>query len=96
VRRRLLSYISAMTAPNQIGPQVRIRALRQARGLSIPQLVALIRAFSVDVHKDAISNIELGHRRASSDLLSAWARALGLDPQDVTQPDPASAGRRSA
>jgi len=38
------------------------------------------------VHPDTVRNVELGHRRASQPLMTAWARALGLDPLDVWQP----------
>lgn len=75
-----------MSALEPIGPQVRIRDLRKAHGLSIPDLVTRIRAHGVTVHKDTISNIELGYRRASDELLSAWAKALGVCPLDVSQP----------
>ena len=77
---------------------MRIRDLRLARNLSIPELVERIRAFGVDVHKDTISNVELGYRRASGRLLSAWALALGLNPLDVNQPEvtPADAERKTA
>lgn len=66
---------------------MRIRHLREAYGLSIPDLVERIAAHGVTVHKDTISNIELGHRRASTRLLTAWAKALGINPLDVCQPD---------
>ncbi|SEM49768.1 helix-turn-helix domain-containing protein [Nonomuraea pusilla] len=75
-----------MTAPSFIGPQVRIRDLRKAHGLTIPALVQRIRTFGVTVHKDTISNVELGYRRASDELLTAWAKALGINPLDVCQP----------
>ena len=75
-----------MTAPDFIGPQVRIRDLRKARNLTIPGLVQRIRSLGVTVHKDTISNVELGYRRASPELLFAWAKALGIDPLDVAQP----------
>ncbi|MEU6725595.1 helix-turn-helix transcriptional regulator [Nonomuraea wenchangensis] len=78
-----------MTAPECIGPQVRIRDLRKAHGLTIPGLVQRIRAHGVNVHKDTVSNVELGYRRASEELLTAWAKALGISPLDVYQP-PAS------
>ncbi|MET8985938.1 helix-turn-helix transcriptional regulator [Nonomuraea wenchangensis] len=45
-----------------------------------------IRAHGVNVHKDTVSNIELGYRRGSEELLTAWAKALGINPLDVYQP----------
>lgn len=75
-----------MTAPNLKGPYVQIRDLRKAYGLSIPGLVARIRRHGVSVHKDHISNVERGERRASNELMTAWAKALGVNPLDVYQP----------
>lgn len=75
-----------MTAPDPIGPQVRIRDYRKARGLTIPGLVERIAAYGPAVHKATISNIELGYKRGSDELMTAWAKALGLDPLDVYQP----------
>ncbi|MGI5274664.1 helix-turn-helix domain-containing protein [Nonomuraea sp. CA-218870] len=75
-----------MTAPDPKGPYVQIRDLRKAYGLSIPGLVARIRKFGVSVHKDHISNVERGERRASNELMTAWAKALGVHPLDVYQP----------
>lgn len=75
-----------MTAPDPIGPQVRIRDFRKARGLNIPTLVERIAAYGIVVHKATISNIELGYKRGSEELMNAWARALGLDPIDIYQP----------
>lgn len=37
-------------------------------------------------HEDTIRNVELGHRKASGPLMTAWAKALGLTPLDVVQP----------
>jgi transcriptional regulator with XRE-family HTH domain len=70
-----------------IGPQVRIRDLRHAYGLSVKQLVErLDEAGMPGVHEDTIRNVELGHRRASRPLMTAWAKALGINPLDVWQP----------
>jgi transcriptional regulator with XRE-family HTH domain len=75
-----------MTAPPAKGPYVHIRDLRKAHGLSIPRLVTRIRHLGVSVHKDHISNVENGNRRASGELMRAWAHALGISPLDVYQP----------
>ncbi|NEW42770.1 helix-turn-helix transcriptional regulator [Nocardia cyriacigeorgica] len=72
-----------------IGPQVRIRELRNAYGLSVKQLVERLgEAGMPGVHEDTIRNVELGHRRASRPLMTAWAKALGISPLDVWQPTP--------
>lgn len=69
-----------------IGPQVRIRDLRVAYGLTVKELIERIGAEGVpDVHEDTIRNVELGHKRASRVLLTAWARALGINPLDAWQ-----------
>ncbi len=75
-----------MTALDPIGPQVRIRDYRKARGLNIPDLVERIAAYGLRIHKATISNVELGYKRGSDELMTAWAKALGLDPLDVYQP----------
>lgn len=70
-----------------IGPQIRIRDLRIAYGLSVKQLVERIGSEGVpDVHEDTVRNVELGHKRASRLLMTAWAKALGVSPLDVWQP----------
>ncbi|MEU9516823.1 helix-turn-helix transcriptional regulator [Micromonospora sp. NPDC048169] len=76
-------------ADKSIGPQVRIRDLRNAHGLSVRQLAARLAEFGMPgVHEDTIRNVELGHRRASRPLITAWARALDVSPLDVWQPSP--------
>lgn len=76
-------------ADKPIGPQVRIRDLRNAHGFSVRQLVdRLAESGMPGVHEDTIRNVELGHRRASRPLITAWARALGLSPLDIYQPPP--------
>jgi transcriptional regulator with XRE-family HTH domain len=69
-----------------IGPQIRIRDLRKAHGLSIVELTERIAAFGVEVHPDSVSNIENGHKRPSQRLMTAWAKALGISPLDVSLP----------
>lgn len=67
------------------GPRVSIRDLREAHGLSVGSLVERIEAQGVSVHPDTIRNVELGHKRASKPLMTAWAKALDLTPLDVEQ-----------
>ena len=74
-----------MTA--KASPQVGIRALREAYGLSIRDLMERIEEHGVVVKDDStIRHIEIGRRRPSKPLLNAWAKALGLNPLDVTVP----------
>lgn len=68
------------------GPQVRIRPVRVAAGLTLDQLAERISAQGVAVSGPHLSNVELGRQRASARLLRAWALALGVDPLDVWQP----------
>lgn len=69
-----------------IGPQVRIRELRSAYGLSVKQLIERIgEEGGPNVHEDHIRNVELGHKKASGPLMTAWAKALRLNPLDVWQ-----------
>ncbi|MDO3327527.1 helix-turn-helix domain-containing protein [Mycobacteroides abscessus] len=76
------------------GPQIRIRALREAHGFSVSQLIDRIAAQGVDgVHPDTIRNVELGYKRASKPLITAWAKALGLSSLDVWQPEPLKSSR---
>ncbi|MDM3894800.1 helix-turn-helix domain-containing protein [Mycobacterium intracellulare] len=77
------------------GPQVRIRDYREALGLTVSQLVERIKETGYDgaVHPDTIRNVELGHKRASKPLMTAWAKALGLMPLDVWQPPTATSTR---
>lgn len=69
-------------------PQVGIRAVREAYGLSVRDLVTRIAEHGVIVKDTAtIRNVETGHKRPSRPLLAAWAKALKLNPVDVTLPD---------
>jgi transcriptional regulator with XRE-family HTH domain len=89
--------IWGMTAPT--GPQVKIRHLREAYGLTLNELAQRISEQGVDVHPDHLSNVELGRKRASRALLIAWAKALQLNPLDIWQApnaDRSDAGERVA
>lgn len=78
------------------GPQVRIRDYREALGLSVTQLVERIKetGYSEKLHSDTIRNVELGHKRASKPLMTAWIKALGLSPLDVWQPPSVNVGEQ--
>lgn len=73
-----------------IGAQVPIRTLRVAYGLSVNDLIERIKQHGgpAKLHPDTIRNVELGYKRASSPLMTAWAKALNLTPLDVYQPEP--------
>lgn len=75
-----------MPATAPLGPLVPIRELRDAHGLSVSQLCDRIEQhLGKRPHEDTIRNVELGHKRASAPLMTAWAKALGLVPIDVAQ-----------
>lgn len=67
-----------------IGPQVPVRALRHAYGLTLKDLSERIEAFGVTVDEDHLSNCELGRRCPSRPLVKAWADALKINPLDLT------------
>jgi hypothetical protein len=64
-------------------PQVGIRLLREAYGLSLPALSTRIAEQGVEVSPDHMSNCELGWKRPSQPLLHAWCKALGITRLDV-------------
>lgn len=86
---RTCHYLSTVTDMATTGPRVGIRKLREAHGLTIPQLVERITEQGGQVSADHVSNVELGYKKASAPLLSAWAKALNLHPLDV-EPAPAA------
>ena len=68
------------------GPRIGIRELRKAHALTLEQLADRIAEQGVRrPTADSLANVELGHRRASDSLLSAWAKALAMHPLDVEQ-----------
>lgn len=76
------------STPSRPGPQVPIRSLREAHGLSIEELRDRIEShLGKKPHGDTLRNIELGRRNGSPALMAAWAKALTLHPLDVFQPD---------
>lgn len=81
---------------------VRISDLRKAHGWSQTQLAERIAEQGVEVTNAAISNVESGNKPASDRLLTAWAKALGVEPLNVwhgpTRPkvEPGIPGRRAS
>jgi transcriptional regulator with XRE-family HTH domain len=70
----------------KLPPMVPLRALRQAYGLTYPALAERIAEFGVTVDPDHLNAVELGQKGASGELLTAWARALNLNPLDIRRP----------
>ena len=62
---------------------VRISDLRRVRGWTQEDLADRIREQGIAVTAAGISNIENGNKQASDRLLTAWARALGIEPMNV-------------
>lgn len=72
-----------MTAP--IPPQISLRALREALNMTLKDLAKSIGEQGVVVSIEHLSNVELGVRQASEQLLLAWSRALGTKRVHVRQ-----------
>jgi transcriptional regulator with XRE-family HTH domain len=62
---------------------VRIRDLRDAHGWTLAQLADRIAEHGVKISAAGISNVENGNKQASDRLLTAWAKALGVQPLNV-------------
>lgn len=56
-----------------------IRAIRQARGLSVQELCNAVTAGGRDLSAPALRNIELEHRDCRPDLMERIAKALDVD-----------------
>lgn len=72
-----------MPAMEPLGPMVRIKEVRIAHGLSQLQLAERIAEQGVEITDAGISNVENGNKKASDRLLTAWAKALGIEPLNV-------------
>ena len=77
-----------MPATHPIGPMVRLRALRNAYGLTAGQLAERMFEQGVPVDRNSLYNIESGLKKPSDRLLDAYARALAVSPLDVCQAPP--------
>lgn len=62
---------------------VRIKDIRLAHGWTMLQLADRIQEQGVPITEAGISNVENGNKKASDRLLTAWAKALGVDPLNV-------------
>lgn len=61
----------------------RIRAVREALGLSLDDLVERMHPYWPGLDKSALSKIERGKRNLSVQRLKHFATALGCDPKDL-------------
>lgn len=99
------ALLAAIAAALQIHPDeihrrngrlvVPIRTIRKAWGLTLPALAERVADEGHSVTDTGLSNVELGHRRGSDQLMRAWANALRIHPLDIDQDPPPSARRRS-
>ncbi|NOR03634.1 helix-turn-helix transcriptional regulator [Mycolicibacterium fortuitum] len=72
-----------MPAMEPLGPMIRIKDLRLALGLSQEQTAQRIAEHGVEITAAGISNVENGNKKASDRLLTAWAKAFGIEPLNV-------------
>lgn len=72
-----------MPATEPLGPMVRLKDVRGVLGLSQEQLADRINEHGLSISVGGISNVENGNKQASSRLLIAWAKALGIEPLNV-------------
>lgn len=77
-----------MPAIDPIGPQIRIRSLRESYGWTLEQLADRIaeNGYPRRPSADHLSNVECGNKVPSSSLMTAWAKALGINALDVYLP----------
>lgn len=59
------------------GPKM--RAAREAAGLTVGQLVERLRAEGIERHPDSIRNVELGHQQPGLEVLDAYASIVGVN-----------------
>lgn len=74
-----------MPAPEPLGPMVRIRALRDAYGLTAEHLADRMAELGVPIDRNSLYNIERAAKKPSNRVLDAYARAVGVNPLDVWQ-----------
>ena len=74
-----------MSQTQGLPPQVNLRALREALGMTLDQVADSIHEQGVDISKFGLSNVETGRRRASARLMEAWARALRINLHHIRQ-----------
>lgn len=75
-----------MPQSEPLGPMIRIKDVRRAHTtLTLKQLAERISEQGVPISEAGLSNVENGNKVASDRLLTAWAKALGLDPLLIWQ-----------
>lgn len=73
-------------------PLVTLRALREAYGIAPDGLVQRIAEQGCEVSKHTIRGVENGNYAPSAPLITAWAKALRLNPADVILPPNGNGG----
>lgn len=71
----------------RIPPLVTVRTLREALGLTSPQVAERMGDYGVDYHADSVLNVERGLRGAGAPALGAFALACGIKPVDIWTED---------
>jgi transcriptional regulator with XRE-family HTH domain len=86
---RICTKMNTMpTRTPTVGPQIPLRELRKACGLTLPQLADRIaQCYHHRPNEGTLANIELGRQFGSRKLMTAWAMALQLSPLVVLQED---------
>lgn len=75
-----------MPAQEPVGAQIAARSVREALGLSQPEVVERMTHHGAVVSVAQLSRIETGKRHASNRVANALALALGVKPLDLWQP----------
>lgn len=80
-----------MTAPAKRkkplhAPLVNIRSVREAYGLSLEDLAQRISEQSHPTTASTLRGVETANGPVSNKLITAWARALRLNPTDIILP----------
>ena len=79
------------------GPIVSLQAVREAYALTRRGLIERIAGHGFEVmNTGTIRNIEGGYTRPSRELITAWAKALDLDPDAVEFPAPCACREQDA
>lgn len=73
-------------------PRVNIRAVREAYGLSRADLMQRIAEQGCEVSEHTIRGVENSNQFVGNKVITAWARALKLNPADIILPPSGSNG----
>jgi transcriptional regulator with XRE-family HTH domain len=80
-----------MRTPNQVAGE-RVRAIRDARGLTLRDLATRLQALGLRIHHNGIGSVEKGIRRLDVSELFAFAYALDVSPLHLMVPADDDAG----